>query len=61
VFPPLPPAMARRAGFERGQVLVQSPRRAALQAFLPQWREALATTPSSARVRWAIDVDPASF
>ena len=61
VFPPLPPAMARRAGFERGQVLVQSARRAALQAFLPQWREALATTPSSARVRWAIDVDPASF
>jgi primosomal protein N' (replication factor Y) len=61
VFPPLPPTMARRAGFERGQVLVQSARRAALQAFLPQWREALATNPASARVRWAIDVDPASF
>ena len=28
-------------------------------AFLPQWREALATNPASARVRWAIDVDPA--
>jgi primosomal protein N' (replication factor Y) len=61
VFPPLPPTMARRAGFERGQVLVQSLRRAALQAFLPQWREAIAMHPASARVRWAIDVDPAAF
>jgi primosomal protein N' (replication factor Y) len=49
VFPPLPPTMARRAGCERGQVLVPSVRRAALQAFLPQWREALATNPASAR------------
>src|SRR5678815_1236505 len=40
VFPPVPPTMARRAGFERGQVLVQSLRRAALHAFLPQWRDA---------------------
>jgi primosomal protein N' (replication factor Y) len=61
VFPPVPPALSRRAGFERGQVLVQSARRAALQAFLPRWREALLAGGSSARVRWAIDVDPAAF
>jgi primosomal protein N' (replication factor Y) len=61
VFPPVPPALSRRAGFERGQVLVQSARRAALQAFLPRWREALLASGSSARVRWAIDVDPAAF
>jgi len=61
VFAPLPPAMARRAGFERGQVLVQSTRRSELQAFLPQWREAIAASPSSTRIRWAIDVDPAAF
>jgi len=61
VFAPLPPAMARRAGFERGQVLVQSMRRSALQAFLPQWRDAIATSPLSTRIRWAIDVDPAAL
>jgi primosomal protein N' (replication factor Y) len=61
VFPSMPPTMARRAGFERGQVLVQSTRRAALQAFLQRWRDVLATNPASARVRWALDVDPAAF
>ena len=61
VFPPVPPTMARRAGFERGQVLVQSMRRAALHAFLPQWRDAVAASPASTRVRWALDVDPAAF
>ena len=61
VFPPVPPTMARRAGFERGQVLVQSLRRAALHAFLPQWRDAVAASPASTRVRWALDVDPAAF
>jgi primosomal protein N' (replication factor Y) len=61
VFPPVPPAMARRAGFERGQVLVQSVRRTALHAFLPQWRDAVSASPASTRVRWALDVDPAAF
>ena len=60
VFPPVPPAMSRRMGFERGQVLVQSAHRAPLQSFLPQWRESLAAG-ASTRVRWAIDVDPAAF
>jgi primosomal protein N' (replication factor Y) len=61
VFPPVPPTMARRAGFERGQVLVQSLRRAALHAVLPHWRDAVAASPASTRVRWALDVDPAAF
>ena len=60
VFPPVPPSMSRRLGFERGQVLVQSVRRASLQAFLPHWRDALAHG-AAARVRWALDVDPAGF
>jgi primosomal protein N' (replication factor Y) len=60
VFPPVPPALARRIGLERGQVLVQSARRASLQSFLPRWREALGTV-GSTRVRWAIDVDPTAF
>jgi hypothetical protein len=36
-------------------------RRSALQAFLPQWRDAIATSPLSTRIRWAIDVDPAAL
>ena len=60
VFPPMPPSMSRRGGFERGQVLVQSERRAALQAFLPRWRDLLCGA-ANARVRWALDVDPAVF
>jgi primosomal protein N' (replication factor Y) len=60
VFPPVPAAMSRRRGFERGQVLAQSAHRAALQAFLPRWREAIAQS-GGTRVRWALDVDPAGF
>ena len=60
VFPPVPAAMPRRRGFERGHVLAQSARRAPLQAFLPRWREAIAAA-AGARVRWALDVDPATF
>jgi primosomal protein N' (replication factor Y) len=60
IFPPVPALLARRAGFERGQVVVQSARRSALQQFLPSWRAALAGQPGR-RVRWALDVDPAGF
>jgi primosomal protein N' (replication factor Y) len=60
VFSPVPALLARRAGYERGQVVVQSERRAPLQRFLPAWREALAAIPGR-RVRWTIDVDPAGF
>jgi len=60
VFPPVPAAMARRRGYERGQVIAQSADRKALLAFLPQWRDTLATA-AGARVRWALDVDPTGF
>ena len=60
IFPPVPALLARRAGFERGQVVVQCARRAALQQFLPSWRNALAGQ-SGRRVRWVLDVDPAGF
>jgi primosomal protein N' (replication factor Y) (superfamily II helicase) len=60
VFPPVPASMPRRGGYERGQVLVQSVHRKTLQAFLPRWRDAMAEVPAT-RVRWALDVDPASF
>ncbi|HEY3178258.1 MAG TPA: primosomal protein N' [Casimicrobiaceae bacterium] len=60
VYSPVPAVLARRAGFERGQLVVQSPNRAELQRFASQWREALVDAPGT-RVRVSLDVDPASF
>ena len=60
VFPPVPAALARRAGMERGQVLAQSEDRGTLQRFLPRWKGAIDALPGR-RVRWALDVDPLGF
>jgi primosomal protein N' (replication factor Y) (superfamily II helicase) len=60
LYPPVPAGLARRAGMERGQVLVQSTDRRSLQAFLPLWRGELEQL-GERRVRWGIDVDPLSF
>jgi len=57
VFPPVAAALARRAGMERGQVLVQSSDRRSLQHFLAQWREDLERM-GSRTVRWSLEVDP---
>jgi primosomal protein N' (replication factor Y) len=63
--PPVPAAMARLANVERAQLLVEAPRRAALQAFLRDWHAALHATSAAlpqevgrAVIRWAVDVDP---
>ena len=60
VYPPVPAGLARRAGLERGQVLVQSSERSALHEFLPRWR-ALLERIRQQRVRWTVDVDPLEF
>jgi primosomal protein N' (replication factor Y) len=60
LYPPVRAGLARRAGMERGQVLVQSDDRRLLQAFLPLWRAELEQL-RDRRVRWSIDVDPLSF
>jgi len=60
VFAPVPAALARRAGLERGQVLAQAPERSAMQRFLPHWRRAIESLPGR-RVRFALDVDPLGF
>ena len=60
VYPPVPAGLARRAGLERGQVLVQSSERSALHEFLPRWK-ALLERMREQRVRWTIDVDPLEF
>ena len=57
VFPPVAARMARRAGFERAHVLVQSATTKPLQGFLGAWRDWL-TTHAPRSVRWSVDVDP---
>jgi primosomal protein N' (replication factor Y) len=60
IYDPVPHVITRRAGYERAQLVVQSPSRPALQAFLADWNAALpATAPSG--LRWHLDVDPIEF
>jgi primosomal protein N' (replication factor Y) len=61
VYDPIPMKMARLASLERGQLLVESHSRPALQAFLPRWREALEGIKAPAKLRWHIEVDPFEF
>ncbi|MDH4287644.1 MAG: primosomal protein N' [Aquincola sp.] len=61
VYPPVPPTVARIAGVERMQMLVESDSRTALQRMLAAWRPALTELgkQKAQRVlRWALDVDP---
>jgi primosomal protein N' (replication factor Y) len=51
--------MARRAGRHRAQLLVESPMRGALHAFLAEWVDELAKLKQTRRLRWSLDVDPA--
>ncbi|HVF65029.1 MAG TPA: primosomal protein N' [Casimicrobiaceae bacterium] len=57
VFAPVAALLARRAGYERSQMLFRSTRRGDLVRALSALREALEAS-AERRVRWAIDVDP---
>jgi primosomal protein N' (replication factor Y) len=57
IYEPVAAAVARVAGRERGQLLVQSTSRDELQRFLDAWELQIAKI-DSGRVRWALDVDP---
>ncbi len=60
IYDPVPHVITRRAGYERAQLLLQSPSRPALQEYLRLWSAALpAAAPSG--VRWHLDVDPIEF
>ena len=59
VLGPAPAAMARRAGRHRAQLLVESPLRGSLQAFLADWVEELVKLRVPRSLRWSLDVDPA--
>ena len=55
---PVPAPMERRAGRYRAHLLLQTPARAELQAFLDRWVPELYRLPGVRRVRWSLDVDP---
>jgi primosomal protein N' (replication factor Y) len=58
VHGPLAAPMPLRAGAHRGQVLIESPERASMQAFLPAWLDHVRSLPDERKLRWSIDVDP---
>lgn len=58
VFMPVAALLARRAGYERGQLLLRAPNAPALQRVLTSLRSRLEETGRG--VRWALDVDPDS-
>ena len=60
VFDPAPMSLARLAGVERAQVLLQSRSRPRLQTFLREWSDSLYRAPAHG-VRWHLDVDPIEF
>jgi len=53
---PIPMSMTRVHNVDRAQLLVESPSRPALQAFLKTWLAALREMKS--RVKWSLEVDP---
>ena len=53
---PIPMTVTKVANVERAQLLVESPSRPALQAFLKQWMAALRDMKT--RARWSLEVDP---
>ena len=61
LYDPVPMRLARRANFERGQLLIESPSRRALQLFLSEWRSALEAIKAPSRLRWHLEVDPLEF
>ena len=56
-YDPVPAAMTRLAGKERGQLTVHARARPALQACLQEWSARLPAL-AARKVRWIIDVDP---
>jgi primosomal protein N' (replication factor Y) len=59
-YAPVPPSVAKVAGFERRQMLFESRSRASLQRLLAAFTPSLPALKTQHRgiVRWAIDVDP---
>lgn len=58
VLGPVPAPRPRRAGYQRLQLLLQSPQRPRLQRVLGEWLDGVEQLRSARHVRWSIDVDP---
>lgn len=58
VLGPMAAPMARRAGVQRGLLLLQSPDRRPLHAALAAWVRELERLKAGRVVRWSLDVDP---
>jgi primosomal protein N' (replication factor Y) (superfamily II helicase) len=61
VWDPIPATLARKAGFERQQLMVQATSRKALQQFLSVWLSQVSEYQHKEKLRnlkWTIDVDP---
>lgn len=61
VYDPVRPQMERLKGMERGYVLMQAKQRQALHQLLKQLVSQMRTHKLSAKVRWAVDVNPLEF
>jgi primosomal protein N' (replication factor Y) len=61
LYDPVPMRLQRLMTLERGQLLVESLSRPALQAFLAAWMERLYALKTPAGLRWHLDVDPLEF
>ena len=55
----VPMHIMRKNAQERAQLLIESPQRSKLQAFLPHWQAAL--TKLKSRLTWFVEVDPADI
>jgi len=60
-YPPMRAQMERLKGMERGQIVLQSQQRGALQKLLAQLITPLRESKLASRVRWHVDVDPIEF
>ncbi len=61
LYDPVPMRLQRLMALERGQLLVESLSRPALQAFLTAWMEKLYAQKMPGGLRWHLDVDPLEF
>ena len=61
LYDPVPMRLQRLMTLERGQLLVESLSRPALQAFLGKWIERIYSLKTPGGLRWHLDVDPLEF
>jgi primosomal protein N' (replication factor Y) (superfamily II helicase) len=57
VWEPVASTLARKAGYSRKQLMVQSDKRSRLQLFLAVWIAAIRQS-DARQIKWVIDVDP---